>query len=177
MFDPTVFDNLKVGFENHLYDLDNLAGQIRITGRTDRLELSVMGREFAVLFALTGNDGIQAEIRLVAPLKELAAEILEIPGKTPGCELSVRFLLEVEDPASQCEQIRQVVERIWQPDIPPVQTLSFVYGTEPAVYRNTVEIRFARQIDEEQMGDIPELVRHVLLTLTELGPMTQNRQG
>jgi hypothetical protein len=173
MFDPTVFDNLKVGFENHLYDLDNLAGQIRITGRTDRLELSVMAREFAVLFELTEAEGVQAEIRLEASLKDLAAEILEIPGETPGCELCVRFLLETRDPSVECQRIGQVLERIWQPEIPPVQTLSFVYGTEPAVYRNTVELRFPRRINEDQMGDIPELVQHVLLTLTELVPLAQ----
>ncbi|MEI0739291.1 hypothetical protein VQ056_26320 [Paenibacillus sp. JTLBN-2024] len=58
MFDPTIFENLKVALENQLYDLDNIDGLIRIIGRDDRLEMSVMSREFAIRFELAGRPEV-----------------------------------------------------------------------------------------------------------------------
>ncbi len=169
MFDPTVFENLKVAFENRFYDLDNLTGQIQITNRMDRLELSVMSREFALQFEPVPSKGITAELRLEASLKELAAEILEMPDETPGCTLILRFYMQIEHVSEQCKRIEEVLRDIWKPDVPPVQTLSFVYGQAQAVYSNVIELQFNRKINEDQMGDIPDLIDHVLRTLDELG--------
>jgi hypothetical protein len=168
MFDPTVFDNLKVAFENQLYDLDNLAGQMRIINRVDRLDLSVLSREFALRLKLADHGSVHAEIRLEASLKDLATEILEMPGDTPGCALGLRFYLDVEDVTGQCQRIQQILQDIWQPESPPVQTLSFVFGEDRVIYMDTVELKFHRQINEEQMADIPELIEHVLHTLAAL---------
>lgn len=169
MFDPTVFDNIKVALENQIYDLDNLAGRIRITNRIDRLEMSIMSREFALQFQLLDQKNITAEIRLAASLKELATEILEIPGEMPGCNLTLRLYLHIEDVSEQCKRIQEILQSIWKPEETPTQTLSFVYGQERAVYLNIVEMRFKRKITEDQMGDIPDLIDHMLLTLIELG--------
>ncbi|AJY73704.1 hypothetical protein [Paenibacillus beijingensis] len=176
MFDPTVFENLKVAFENQLYDLDNLAARIRITNRIDRLEMSVLSREFALQFTLAEQTEVTAEIRLEATLNDLAAEILEMSGETPGCALLLRFYLQIgNDVCAQCRQIEDIVRRIWQPDLPPVQTLSFVYDQDPAVYTDTIELKFNRKINEDQMGDITNLIDHVLQTLAELNSFTLNR--
>ncbi len=168
MFDPTVFENIKVAFENQIYDLENLTGQIRITDRIDRLEMSVMSREFALQFILVDHKNVTAEIRLAASLKELAAEILEMPGETPGCSLILRFYLQIEDVSKQCKQVHEILQRIWNPEETPAQTLSFVYGQAQAIYSNTVEMRFNRNITEDQMGDIPDLIAHLLISLNEL---------
>lgn len=168
MFDPTVFDNIKVAFENQIYDLDNLAGRIQITNRIDRLEMSVMSREFALQFKLVNQQNVTAEIRLEASLKELAAEILEMPGETPGCSLILRLYLPIEDVSKQCKRVDEILQSIWNPEDTPTQTLSFIYGQQ-VVYSNTVEMRFNRKITEDQMGDIPDLIEHVLQTLVELG--------
>lgn len=168
MFDPTVFENIKVALENQIYDLDNLSDQIRIINRIDRFEMSVMSREFALQFKLVEQVDVTAEIRLTATLKQLAAEILEMPDETPGCSLYLRFYLQVEDMPKQCKRIDEILQRIWEPEEPPTQTISFVYGQEQAV-SNTVEMRFNRNINEDQMGDIPDLIEYVLRTLAELG--------
>jgi hypothetical protein len=168
MFDPTVFENLKVAFENQVYDLDNLTGQIHIANRIDRLEMSIMSREFAIQFTLVGHKEITAEIRLEASLKELAAEILEVPGEPLGCTLLLRFYIQIENVATQCKQIQDILQDIWKPESPPTQTLSFVYGEEQPKYLDTIEMKFNRKINEDQMGDIPGLIDHVLQTLTEL---------
>ncbi|MFC5649243.1 hypothetical protein ACFPYJ_08895 [Paenibacillus solisilvae] len=168
MFDPTVFDNLKVAIENQIYDLDNLTGQILVTNRIDRMELSVMSRFFALQFTLTERKEVTAEIRLEASLKDLAAEILEQSSEPPACTLSLRFHKQIDDVAKQCKEIEEIIQKIWQPEVSLKQTLSFSYGQNPVVYENTIEVGFNRKISEEQMGDIPELIDHMLLTLNEL---------
>lgn len=166
MFDPSIFDNLKVAFENQLYDLDNLERTIRVTNRIDRMEMSVMSREFAIQFVLAGDERITAEIRLEASLVDLAAELLETKDGNPGCTLRLRFYMQV-GAQEECGQVQQILHRIW-PELTSLQTLSCIYGHDPAVWRNTAELMFDRKINEDQMGDIPELIEHVLRTLTEL---------
>ncbi len=168
MFDPTIFDNLKVAIENQVYDLDNLTEQIHVTNRIDRMELSVMSRVFGLQFTLTQKKEVKAEIRLEASLKDLAAEILEMPGESPACTLRLRFYMQIKDPEAECKQIEEIVQRIWQPEVPPTQTVSFEYGQEPSIYYNTIEVGFNRKINEEQMNDIPVLLDYMLRTLNEL---------
>jgi hypothetical protein len=175
VYDPTIFDNLKVAFENQLYDLDNLTGQIQITHRTDRLEMSVMSREFSLQFQLNDRQKITAEIRLEASLKDLAAEILELSGETPACALRLFFYMPIENVSTQCEQIEAILHDIWQPELPPIQNLSFVYAQVPVIYMNKIELRFHRKINEEQMGDIPMIIGHALRTLTDLYKMESRR--
>ncbi|KPV55085.1 periplasmic component, partial [Paenibacillus sp. A3] len=47
MFDPTIFDNLKVVLEGHLYDLD-AEQTIRVIGREDFIDLASMKRIFSM---------------------------------------------------------------------------------------------------------------------------------
>lgn len=171
MFDPTVYENLKVAFENQLYDLDNLTGRIRIVNRIDRLEMADMSREFALKLELAGNNKVSAEIRLQASLEDLAVEILEIPDETPGCSLSLRFHLRIDNVPEQCRRVEEILHGIWNQEQRPTQTLSFVYGEDPAVYWDVIELNFHRKINEEQMGDIPDLIEHVLQSVTELGKL------
>ncbi|MET3210294.1 UNVERIFIED_CONTAM: hypothetical protein ABIC26_003242 [Paenibacillus sp. PvR008] len=168
MFDPTVFDNLKVAMENAVYDLDNLDSRIEITQRIDRLEMSVMAREFTVQFRLKEQPDVTAEIHLKADLNNLAAEILEIEDQIPGCGLLLRFNMQIREIETQCSRIENILTEIWKPDLRPVQTLSLIYGEKASTYQNRIELRFSRQINEDQMEDIPELLEHILLTLTEL---------
>jgi len=168
MFDPTIFDNLKVAIENQVYDLDNISGEIDITNRKDRLELSVMSRVFSLEFSLFEQDEVKAEIVLEASVKDLASEILETNGDTPGCTLTVYFHLVVEDIEFQCKQVETILENIWKPDQLPNQTLSFVYGTEYKGYMNSVEVPFNHKINEDHMDQIPDFIDHVLQSLIEL---------
>jgi hypothetical protein len=171
MFDPTIFDNLKVSLENQLYDLDNLENRIRITGRKDLLDLAVMSREFSLFFQLADvslNSGrVTAEVHLKASLRDLAEEILETPGASPGCLLAVRFHTQISDVPKQCGEIGRVLSGIWGSELAPRQTLSYVYGQEK-VYQVTAEVKFNRKINEDQMNDLPDLIDHILRSLEEL---------
>ncbi len=168
MFDPTVFDNLKVAMENAAYDLDNLDSRINIKQRIDRLEMSVMSREFGVQFSLREQPGVTAELRLKMDLNNLAAEILEMEDQTPGCSLLLYFHMKIREIETQCNRVEDILTEIWKPDLRPVQMLSQIYGEKTSTYQNRIELRFSRQINEDQMEDIPELLEHMLLTLTEL---------
>jgi hypothetical protein len=168
MFDPTVFENLKVAFENQIYDLDTLDRRIDIINRIDRMELAVMSREFALQFTLADRQEVSAEIQLTASLKDLAAELLELKGETPACTLRLRFYMQVNDVKEQCKQIEQIIQRIWEPEMAPTQTISYIFGDETPSYSNVIELGFNRKISEEQMEDIPELTQHILQTLAKL---------
>jgi hypothetical protein len=173
MFDPTVFENLKVAFENQIYDLDTLDRKVDIINRVDRLELAVMSREFALQFTLADRKEVSAEIQLTATLKDLAAELLELKGETPACTLRLRFYMQVHHVEEQCKLAEQAIQRIWEPEIAPTQTISYIFGAESPSYSNVIELGFNRKISEEQMDDIPELTQHVLQTLQKLEEIVQ----
>ncbi|MBM7568344.1 hypothetical protein [Paenibacillus sacheonensis] len=168
MFDPTIFDNLKVAVENYVYDMDNLDARVVITHRIDRLEMAVMARVFALQFTLAEGSGITAEIRLESSLKDLAAEILEQDGAA-GCAVRLRFYMPVDEVESACAYVEQQLTELWQTDMPPTQMISYLYG-EGAVpsYQNEIEVHFNRKINEEQMEDLPGLIEHMVQTLETL---------
>lgn len=168
MFDPTVFDNLKVAFENQLYDLDNLDKEIAIVSRHDRMEMATMSREFRLGFTLLENAEVTAEICLEASLRDLADEILEEPEKNPGCTLRLFFYMTVEEPDTECPVIESILTQIWTPPSRPEQTLQYTYDRKQKHYQNKVEIRFDRKINENQMEDLPNLIDHILDSLEAL---------
>ena len=170
MFDPTVFDNLKVAIENEFYDLDNLDRIIDITGRKDLLDMAVMSREFSLFFRLAKDRRVEAELVLDTSLRDLAAELLEQPGEKPACGLCFRFYLEIsgEEANAICREIERCIIDIWLPDEKPVQTLSRIHGDDSGRCRNVVELRFGRRIGEEQIDDLPELAKHAVMTLEAL---------
>ncbi|MDT8859735.1 hypothetical protein N0O92_05775 [Alkalihalobacillus sp. MEB130] len=168
MFDPTIFDNLKVGMENHLYDLDTIEQLIEIKNRKDIMDFSIMSRQFALEFHLANQPSILAEIVLHATIKDLSDEILEVSGQTPGCSLLLRFSLDIVDVKRQCNEIENILLHIWDPALPPNQIIQFPFEKDKISYTNTIELQFNHKINEEHMADIPGLVEHVLLTLQQL---------
>ncbi|MFJ8065006.1 hypothetical protein ACIQYS_10280 [Psychrobacillus sp. NPDC096426] len=168
MYDPTIFENLKVAFENHVYDLDNIDHKIHITNRVDRMDLSILAREFAIQFTLVTKQDVIAEIVLKASLEDLAGEILETPGKQLGCSLLLRFNKRVQNVNLQCTKIEQALNNIWENEIQLTQTLSYVYEQKASGYLNTIDIEFIHKINEDHMDDITDFLDHVLETLEVL---------
>ncbi|MBW4084067.1 hypothetical protein [Paenibacillus sp. S150] len=168
MFHPTVFDNIKTAFENQIYDYDNLDGILVVTDRADLLNLALMSREFSLSFKLTGGRNVTSEVVLLSSVKELSDEILETPDSNPGCSLLLRFYMEIDDVNVQCPAIENVLSTIWGPDFQPVQSLSCLFGQEDDTCNNCIELQFNRQIAEEQMEDIPNLLNFILQSAGEL---------
>lgn len=167
MFDPTVYDNLKVGFENYLYDMDNLDERIQITGRKDRLEMAVMSREFTLQFCLRDRPEVTGEVVLSSSLNELAAEILETPGAHPGCRLEIRFGMVMKEPERQCPAIRSILQKSW-PEQRICQTIQYIFDEQPNRYNVTAHVYFDRSVNEDQMGDIAELCEHMANVMNQL---------
>lgn len=168
MFHPTVFDNIKIALENQIYDYDNLDGILVVTDRSDLLNLALMSREFSLSFKLTEGNHVTSEIVLQSTVKELSDEILETPGSDPGCSLLLRFYMEIDDVNEQCPEVEKILTTIWGPDFQPVQSLSFCYGQEGDTYNSCTELQFKRQITEDQMEDIPNLLKFLLQSAEEL---------
>jgi len=171
MFDPTIFDNIKVVLEGAVYDLD-FEGQIVVTGRIDRVELSTMSRTYAVRFIEQGRDECSAEVRLSADISDLAAELLQMKHRAPGCSLAVTFERRVRD-EEDCLEIGHTLEEIWNGRPSIRQELSFDYRPDvrPNGFRNRVRLEFDRKLDEGQIEDFPELLRHVVRSLKALNRM------
>lgn len=168
LYDPTVFDNLKVAFENQVYDLDTIEREIRIIDRSDMMDFAVLARKFAVQFTLFELENVSAEIILEASLRDLAEEILETPGGNPGCSLTLRFQKHVHHEREQCSMIEESLSDIWENEVLVTQTLSFLYGEEVVGYLNTIEVKFRTKINEENMGEIPDFLHSVLMALRVL---------
>lgn len=165
MYDPTHFENLKVAFENRIYDLDNIDGLITIVNRADLTDYAVLSRELSMKFTLTGQPDVTAEVVLAASLEDLAGEILEIPDATPGCSIVLRFYKRVHDITVQCGQIREALYAVWENDIELTQTLSFEYGEEASGYLNCIEVKFKTKISEDNMKEVVPFLDHVLKTM------------
>ncbi|WP_438445810.1 hypothetical protein [Gorillibacterium sp. sgz5001074] len=185
MFDPTVYENLKVVLEGAVYDLD-LAGSIRITEREDLVNLATMSRTYRLVFELAervtgqGNSHpaeepapaatIAAEVTLATELADLASEILELEDRTPGCSLDVTFRMRLADGGtveSACARIEETIRRVWGGRFAIRQTLISEYGS-PEPPENRIRILFGRRFGEEVAEDFSRIVDHTVLSLEEL---------
>ncbi|MDW0117643.1 hypothetical protein QTL97_11905 [Sporosarcina thermotolerans] len=165
MYDPTVFENLKVAFENKIYDLDTIDREVTIRNRSDLMDFATLTRKLSIQFTLLHQKDVSAEVVLQTSLQDLADEILETPDKDPGCSLTLHFTKSVQQVDEQCRQIEEALNVIWENDIKVTQTLSFEYGDESPGYLNLIEVKFNTKINEEHMQEIPDFLHSVLLTL------------
>ncbi|MEF2967185.1 hypothetical protein V3851_15210 [Paenibacillus sp. M1] len=167
MFDPTIFENLKVVVEGAVYDLD-FRGKLEIIGRTDRIELSVMSRYYAIQFSLPGQPDKWAELRLWADTEDLAGEILELNTVTLGCRMQPVFYKRLKDPAGECPEIERLTAEIWGNHIGLMQRIISVYGDNDFLPLDEITVDFQRRFGEEVVQDLPEMLEHMLLMLDKL---------
>lgn len=186
MFDPTVYENLKVVLEGAVYDRD-LDGSVLVTGREDWVNLAVMARSYRIAFQLAdraadasgsaeasqgGADRpVEAELVLSTELADLASEILELDTETPGCSLVVSFRMKLQagQPVEPvCQDILASMRRLWGGRFGVQQTLSFEYGEEPAAMTNRIRLLFGRRFGEEVAEDFAQILDHTVLALREL---------
>lgn len=168
LYDPTVFENLKVAFENQLYDLDTIEREIRIINRSDQMDFAILARKFTLQFTLFDVEDVSAEIILEAALQDLANEIMEMPGGNPGCTLTLRFQKQVRHEAEQCRLIEEALSDIWENEVLVIQTLSFIYGEDEPGHVNNIEVKFRTKINEENMREIPDFLHSVIYALRVL---------
>ncbi len=163
MFDPTIFDNLKVILEGLVYDYD-LSGEIVVTNRQDLLDLATFSRSYTISFSR--NDK-KVTIALRTNLESLAAEILETKEQA-DCQISLIFSVVTERNEQLFNQIHQYLENTWkgkEEDPHFIETVVETRSVSSVEY--TVTILF-KAINENHAEDLPELVRYTIKTLDAL---------
>ncbi|MCM3133551.1 hypothetical protein M3629_12145 [Paenibacillus polysaccharolyticus] len=104
---------------------------------------------------------------LRSSLQAIAAEILETPGSHPGCGLELRFAWATKEPERRCHDVQAVMQENW-PDQRIVQHIHYLFGEAPVSFNVSASVYFDRQVNEEQMQDIPVLCDHMLHVLNKL---------
>ncbi len=169
MFDPTVFDNLKIILEGTVYDLD-LSGQLIVIGRQDIVELASMNRQYKIMFRneLHHPNLKCAAITLKMDLKNISMELLEGLGESAGCSIGIEFIMNISNYREICPNIETKLQAIWGKERTISQLLSFPFSEGDQQVMNTVKIDFNRLIGEEHIDDFPELISYIYETLDVL---------
>lgn len=171
MFDPTIYENIKVVLEGEIYDID-LSGKILVTMRKDLIDLASMSRKFVIQFKLLDSDKeIYAELNLIANIEDLASEKLERNDMSSGCEIIIKFYTIVTDSESDCQKIDNKLGMIWDKRPEISQKLSYNYNQSEknrSELLNEISLNFGRKIDEDNISDIHNLVEYTIKSLEEL---------
>ncbi|WP_017755390.1 hypothetical protein [Calidifontibacillus oryziterrae] len=171
MFDPTIFENLKVVAEGAVYDLD-LIGQIVVTNRVDQVDLAKLSRHYSITFrrADVSQNSVQGKLQIDVGAHDLSSEILEkdIEDNDLGCTVEVTFFTKVNDIENDCSAIQLSLLTIWgnRPSI--TQQLSFFYEDRTKQLSNSICLKFDRKIAEAQVGDLPIIVDHMVESIDRL---------
>jgi hypothetical protein len=168
LFDPTIYENLKVVIEGAIYDLD-LGKRINITNRIDRIELSLMSRYYALQFELLDHSSVSAELSISAHVSDFASEILEQEDIERGCKLEIHFHTAVDDVVLDCNTIHRKLHEIWGNEHVIDQEIWYQYNQAvPPKYQNKITIHFQQKMTENHIDDIHRLIEHVLQSLHSL---------
>jgi hypothetical protein len=175
VFDPTIYDNLKVVFEGALYDLDS-SGRVHVSGREDIVDLATMSRAFRM--QVEKLDGrCKAQVELTSGLLDFAGELrrVRLAEEVPGCELRLSFHLP-ESMAEDCEEIDSYLEAIWGEAADVVHERTARLLPEQAdAGRYRIELRFRQKIDEDNMEDVEPLLDHLVATLDHVEEQTERK--
>ncbi|NDI35523.1 hypothetical protein [Chengkuizengella sediminis] len=174
MFDPTIFDNIKVVLEGIVYDLD-LEEIIQITDRKDQVDLASMSRMYSIQFSNKQNKKISAQCSLSTSVEDLSMEILEHDVHQPGCKLEVNFVIDfvgqsIDAVSNQAQIIEKTLQKIWDNRPHITQKFSFESNQEVSgvLIQNEIKLDFKRKINENQLSDLEVLIDQVILSLNTL---------
>ncbi|MGV3488530.1 MAG: hypothetical protein ACO1OC_08095 [Tuberibacillus sp.] len=166
MFDPTVFDNLKVVLEGAIYELD-FKGQISIVDRSDIVDLAKMSRAYSLTLA---NKHVEGLVEISTDVENWSGEIMEAGTDFP-CHLFIQFFMRIDDIDMECSAIKFRLSQIWRTYKPKIeQQITFIYNNnvEKSIFHNQINLFFNEPIDESFITDIPHLISLVVETLNGL---------
>jgi len=164
MFDPVIFDNLKVVLEGAVYDLD-MSGNLCIISRSDVIDLSSVSRNYSIGFRAHASASPSAEILLTATLTDLAAELLNGETQEAGCLIEIKFYTSSLNPQALCAMIQKEFTAQWEGRPILRQTVSYVYEENDPRSDITVILMFGRKLNEQNAEDLPRLVEYTLQSL------------
>lgn len=165
MFDPTIFDNLKVVLEGAVYDRD-LDGDWYVVDRKDIVDLATMSRQYSVSFQLLHKKNISCTWYLASTVEQLASELTNREESLHGCSTWVEFSINTHNTKDMIQPAFNIISRIWeQRDIRCTILQTFPNSQDVTI---KVEVRFNRVIREEDIDDLQEMLHYMEDTLHAL---------
>lgn len=169
MFDPTIYDNLKVVLEGCVYDLD-LEKKLLVRNRKDLIDAATMARTFYIEFSLkeTTEKYPYAGICLHFSVQDYTTEIIANDLDSAGCTIRVDFFTSFpKDRKDKCQVIEGHLKKLWNNQGLITQELSYNYTQEQKLL-NKISIDFQRKINENQVNDLESIVHHCMESLVFL---------
>ena len=175
MFDPTIFDNLKVVIEGEVYDLD-LTGDFLVTDRSDSIDIANMSRRYKVSFRKRNHSLLikGADLSLKADLLNLSGELLSNKEIVPGCLVEIVFNLKLGNPEYHCPIIENQLKEVWG-NRKIVQMVTYQYKNTDSRFDNKVYVSFDRLINEDHIDDLTEMITYITQTLEVLNRIVNKR--
>ncbi|WP_096200652.1 hypothetical protein [Bacillus sp. FJAT-45350] len=165
MFDPTIFENIKVVLEGAIYDLD-LSNDLKVINRRDIVDLATMSREFIMQIQTFDNERPYpfVEISVQSSIEDFTVEKIDENEKDAGCNLEVSFFTRVNDIDHDCIDIENMLNNLWNRRPLIHQEIFFEYGSSNQFY-NRVNLHFSRKINEDQIEDIQSFIELTIHSL------------
>ncbi|MGO4889831.1 hypothetical protein ACJ2A9_18955 [Anaerobacillus sp. MEB173] len=169
MFDPTIYENMKVVLEGVIYDLD-LNEEILIIDRKDLIDLALMSRKYHCTFKTKKQETpVSATVTLIANTEDLAGEILEQHGKNNGCHLVISFTIPIKDENDDPKQIYHILKDAWQSRPLITQQISYNWNNhQKQNLTSTCNLQFNRKLNEDHLEDFPSILKLTIQTLNSL---------
>lgn len=167
MFDPTIFDNLKVVLEGCLYDQD-ADGEAAVTRREDLLDLAGMGRTFRMEMRLPDSP-VSAVIQLSAALTDFAAELrgIRLAGMKPGAALEIAYRMPESPADARTDAASELLAKLWgdeDAELLQERTQRSSGGSETSRTFRFI-VRFRQKMDESHLEELGPLAEHLVVSL------------
>lgn len=168
MYDPTIFDNLKIVVEGGLYDLER-DNRLQIRDRHDRIDLASMGRTFNMSCLLPDADNLLMEVELASELTDFAAELARmriVEPSPPGCQITIRYRFDpwTEDAVAKTLRMTRLVQESWSEDLEIHHTVETTIQQTSRQTSLTTSVRFLRKIDERHIDGLEAMLEHAIVT-------------
>ncbi len=163
MFDPTIFDNLKVVMEGAVYDQD-FEGNLQVIGRSDNIDLAIMSREFSINFQLCNHIQTSCRWVLSSSVRQLSSEILGgVQSTEQGCSTTVEFIINTQYDESKIHNIKSIIDNVWL-DRECEYSIISTYPIKDNIQLKA-RIDFLRVLLEEDIDDLMIMLNYIEKTL------------
>jgi hypothetical protein len=164
LFDPTIFDNLKVVIEGAVYDQD-LEGKWKVIDRSDLVDLATMSREYSIQFQLSKSSQSSCRWILSSTANQLVNELTGQENRAfLGCSTEVEFTISIT--RERVERVYEIISTIWgERKLLSKMIEPYPKGNDSKLI---VSIEFNRVIYEEDVDDLLTMLSYMERTLKEL---------
>jgi hypothetical protein len=161
MFDPTVFDNLKVIVEGYIYDLD-LENEISVTDRSDNIDLATMSRSYTITFANKYKKNPTATIGMEMRQQQLVGELMH-SIENPGCHINVALEEQLQTQEYD-ELLLKKLKKIWEGHSIKL-FLTKEITSSLKVYHHRYQVDFQICYGENDIEELLHIVEHSISLL------------